>query len=149
MPLQKHCQLTSDEPHSALFSCSAQQGISQFLFLGFLSLSPCHCGGSCQYPTQPTSLVQSICFLHACVLLKAISQTSVYKHADLHSCKRRLNLHMCSYLRFETSRWRLRAQVEENWNEVRNNEQNNKSPRLQVETIPDWRPICFHFRVWL
>lgn len=100
----KHCQLTSDEPHSALFSCSAQQGISQFLFLGFLSLSPCHCGGSCQYPTQPTSLVQSICFLHACVLFKAISQTSVYKHADLHSCKRRLNLHMCSYLRFETSR---------------------------------------------
>lgn len=63
MPLQKHSQLTSDEPHSALFSCSAQQGISQFLFLGFLSLSPCHCGGSCQYPTQPTSSVQSICFL--------------------------------------------------------------------------------------
>lgn len=54
MPLQKHCQLTSDEPHSALFSCSAQQGISQFLFLGFLSLSPCHCGGFANTPhSQP------------------------------------------------------------------------------------------------
>lgn len=44
---------------------------------------------------------------------------------------------------------RPRTQVTENWNGFRNRAQSKLKSSLQVETIPDWNHICFHFRVWI
>lgn len=100
-PVQQHCQLTSREPHSALFSCNVEPEISLFLHLGFLSRSPRLSGGSpcAKTPSYSTKLT-SHCQLwlgyrayapympfYVCMMLEgavkcARHTVQVYMHAD-------------------------------------------------------------------
>lgn len=115
MPVRQHCQLTPHEPLSALFSCSVEPDILLFLLFGLLSRSPCHCGGSFQYHSadltrRTLALLWSIMLpAHLCTRCRDwTAQMSVYKCAHLHSCKRRQDLCVRSYLWLKTSCWRPR-----------------------------------------
>lgn len=74
-----------------LFSC-VKPDIVLFLLLGFLSRSPCHCGGSFQYHSSDLTLrtlalllYEAWCLLHIFVHMAGNAQMSVLKCVYLHS----------------------------------------------------------------
>lgn len=82
--------------------------------------------------------------------LQGIALTSVCQRSYLSSCKHRQDLCVCSCVWFENLV--LRAQkhrLEKTGTGSETASRANTRPRLQVETIPDESPICFHFRVWV
>lgn len=143
MPVQLHCQLTSQEPHSALFSCGVEPEISLFLLLRFLSCSPCHCGGSLLYHsadlTQPLHSQlrlgnEAHCTsLYTCSMLKCLSTTA---HIYILGRAGRL----CVYASICGSK-PLVGSPEHRLKKAGMGSETasraNTSPRLQVETIPD------------
>lgn len=155
MPVQQHCQLTSQEPHSALFSCSVEPEILLFLLLGFLSCSPCHCGGSLLYYsadlTQPAlALLWRIMFTASlCTHCRECSNVSVQVHISTFLEAQAGFVYMLQsvvqnlLLEAQNTGWRKLE-----WAQKRAEQSKHKS-KTQVETIPDESPICFHFRVWV
>lgn len=125
-----------------------------FCFWGFSHAHPvaADCLSSAAQLTSHSQLTlgyEALCSLHAFVCTTEKHSMPVYKCAYLHSSAAG---GICVYVPICGQKPLVEGpehRLKKTGTSTETASRANSCPRLQVETIPDSSPICFHFRVWV